>query len=89
MKNRNRKGQFSHLDREYPTAAERREFRAAESQLIATFKPIEIEVHTADNRREREIAALKAKRDKAVKIGNGRGAMIARIYQEEIERLSR
>jgi predicted kinase len=34
MKNRNRKGQFRHFDREYKTAAERIEFRAAESQLM-------------------------------------------------------
>jgi hypothetical protein len=73
----------------HEVADERKDYRAAESQLIATFKPIEIEVHTADNRREREIAALKAKREKALKIGNGRGAMIARIYQAEIKRLLR
>lgn len=56
MKNRNRKGQFSYADVERRSREDQQAFRAAEAALVAGMPAPVVEVHAADNRREREIA---------------------------------
>jgi hypothetical protein len=77
---RNRKGQFSHLDREYRTASERRDFRQAESQLIATFAPVVI-VSSAADLRSAEIEQL---REKAAAT---KSAYNRKIYEQRLREL--
>jgi hypothetical protein len=77
---RNRKGQYSHNDREYKTASERREFQAGVAVLMSQQSAIIIN-NTVVDLRAREIADLRAKAVSAKTEYN------RRLYTNEANRL--
>jgi hypothetical protein len=80
MKNRNRHGKYSHLDREYKTAAARRAHRDAESELISRFEAPVIEMGVVDLR-QAEIESLRAK------IAVAKSAVNRGIWEQRITEL--